>query len=172
MHVHASVAASVGAVFDRRRRVSPTGWSRGAGFARGNYNYRIDTIGVNVVGTNVRNCEDSTSPSTCYSGGFVPYTLEHVGPYTVRNVLGDDYEASLFTARIEHGRALGAERHLTNPISSTDRALIEPYTHRELRGRPIDGTYLLRIWDEPGIDFNQIEDIQVVLGYRYWTRSE
>jgi len=144
----------------------------GAGFARGNYNYRLDTLALNVVGTGVRDCEGSSSPSSCYSGGFVPYTLQHVGPYTVRNVLGDDYDSPLFTASIEHGRALGAERHLSNPISSADRALIDPYTHDEFRGRPIDGTYILRVWDEPGIDFQQIEDVQVVMGYRYWTRSE
>ncbi|MCA9609789.1 MAG: hypothetical protein KC619_29525 [Myxococcales bacterium] len=142
-----------------------------AGFARGNYNYRLDTVAVNVVGTGVRDCSESELPTSCYAGAFIPYTLEHVGPYTVRNVLGDDYEAPLFTASIEHGRALGAERHVTNPLSSADRALIEPYTHTSLRGRPIDGTYVLRIWDEPGVDFNQIEDVQVVMGYRYWTRS-
>ncbi|MBX3271616.1 MAG: hypothetical protein KF729_15225 [Sandaracinaceae bacterium] len=144
---------------------------RGAGFARGNYNYRIDSIALNVVGTGVRDCAAAGLPSTCYSGGFVPYTLEHLGPYTVRNVLGNDYDAPLFTARIEQARALGAERHITNPVSSADRTLLDPYTRYELRGRPINGTYLLRIWDEPGIDFQRVEDVQVVLGYRYWTRS-
>ena len=90
----------------------------------------------------------------------------------MRNHRGDDYDAPLYLGRIEHGRGLAAERYLTNPLSSADRALIEPYLHRELRGRPLDGTYVIRIWDAPEIDFEAIEDVQVILNYRYWTRFE
>lgn len=102
----------------------------------------------------------------------MPYSLEHVGPYTVRNHMGRDYDVPLFTGRIEHARGLAAERYLTNPISTADRALIDPYMRRELRGRPLDGTYVLRVWEEPGVNFEGIEDVQVVLHYRYWTRLD
>jgi hypothetical protein len=141
-----------------------------SGFARGNFNYRIDTIGLNFVGTGVRNCTDSTLPSTCFGGGFVPYSLEHEGPYLVRNHKGEDFRAELFTGHIEHARGLGTERYLTNPLSSADRTLLQDYLRTELQGRPLDGTFVLRIWESGGVDFDAIQDVQLVLNYRYWTR--
>lgn len=143
-----------------------------SGFARGNYNYRIDSIGINVVGTSSRTCEDSELPSTCYSAGYVPFSLNHSGPFHVRNHSGHDQEVELFTGNIEHARALAAERYLTNPMSSADQALIGPYVRNELQGRPLDGRFAVRIWDEAGVNFEGVEDVQLVLNYRYWTRFE
>jgi hypothetical protein len=142
-----------------------------SGFARGNFNYRADTVAVNFVGTASRQCQDASLPSTCHSAGFIPYSLEHFGPYTVYGHDGREYESSLFTGRIEHARGLAAERYISNPISGADQALIGQYTQSQFRGRPLTGTYRLRVWDEPGVNFRGIEDVQVVLGYRYWTRT-
>ena len=36
----------------------------------------------------------------------------------------------------------------------------------------MDGTFKLRIYDADGLDFRALEDVQVALKYRYWTRSE
>ncbi len=141
-----------------------------AGFANGNYNYRWNTLSANVVGAGVRDCEDSMVASSCFGSGFVPVSLYHDGDFKVRNHWGELYDAPLFRGRMEHARALNADRYLTNPISSADRALVEPYTRYEMRGRPLAGRYRFRVWDEPGIEFSRIEDVQVVLGYRYWTR--
>ncbi|MDH5676577.1 MAG: hypothetical protein OEZ06_30950 [Myxococcales bacterium] len=143
-----------------------------SGFARGNFNYRVESVGVNFVGTGTRDCENSTTPSTCYASGFIPYTIEHLGPYYVRNYGGSDFKAELFTGRIEHARGLAAERYLSNPLSSSDRDLIGPYLRQELRGRPLDGTFVLRVWEEEGVRFDGIEDVQLVLNYRYWTRFD
>jgi hypothetical protein len=142
-----------------------------AGFARGNYNYRIDNIGVNFVGTGSRQCADSDTPSTCYSAGFIPYTIEHVGPYYTRNYLGSWYEAPLHPGVVEHARGLAAERYLTNPMSGADQSLMSGYMQRQLRGRPLDGTYVLRVWDGPGVNFAGIEDVQLVIDYRFWTHQ-
>lgn len=143
-----------------------------SGFARGNFNYRIDSLALNFVGSAVRNCEASDAPSTCYSAGFVPYSIEHDGPFFVSTHDGRDFRAYLFDGRIEHARGLAAERYLTNPLSSTDRDLLTDYMRSELQGRPLDGNFTIRVWDEPGVDFNAIEDIQLVLKYKYWTRFE
>ena len=144
-----------------------------AGFAVGNFNYRTESIGVNFVGSALRDCSGVELPSTCYASGSIPYSIDHLGPYPVRNHTGAaDYEAPLFTGRVVHGRGLAAERYLTNPISSADRALAEPYLHRELRGRPLSGTYRIRLWEEPGIQFDRLEDVQILLNYRYWTRLD
>jgi hypothetical protein len=148
------------------------GLLRQSGFAYGNYNYRIDALAVNLVGTGLRDCALSPNPSTCYSAGNVPYSLHHLGPFVVRNHSGDLYEAPLYDGRIEHGRGLAAERYLSNPISSADRALLTDYWHTELRGRPLTGHYLLRIWDADGVTINRLEDAQIALNYRYWTRFE
>jgi hypothetical protein len=140
-----------------------------AGFAHGNYNHRIDGVAVNFVGSGLQDCSKSAFPSACYGSGNLQYSIEHLGPYQVRNHIGDIYEAPLFTGRIEHGRGLAAERYVTNPLSSADRGLVDPYTHYELRGRPLTGGYVLRVWDVDGLNFAALEDVQVVLGYRYWT---
>jgi hypothetical protein len=143
-----------------------------SGFARGNFNYRIDSIGVNFVGTGIRNCEEEPLPSTCHGAGYVTYSLEHQGPYIVRNHFGQDFEAKLFPGNIEHARGLGNERYLTNPLSSADGELIAEYLRHEFKGRPLDGNFSLRVWEEPGFNFHAIQDVQVLLKYRYWTRFQ
>lgn len=143
-----------------------------SGFARGNFNYRIESVALNFVGSDVRNCEDSDTPSTCHSGGFVPYSIEHNGPFFVRTHDGRDFRAYVFDGRIEHARGLAAERYLTNPLSSTDRDLLSDYMRPELQGRPLDGNFTVRVWDEPGVNISAIQDIQLVLKYKYWTRFE
>jgi len=144
---------------------------RSAGFAAGNYNYRIESIGVNLVGTELRDCEGASTPSTCYASGNTAFSIIHGGPFLVRNARGELYSAPLFTGRIESARALAAERYLTNPLSGSDRGLIDPYTRVELRGRPLGGTLTLRLWNDGAFRFDRLEDVQLVLGYRYWTRQ-
>jgi hypothetical protein len=139
------------------------------GFARGNFNYRIDSVALNFVGTGIRDCSNAALPATCNSAGFVPYTLLHTGPFYTRNFAGNDTQSFLFDGTIEHARGLGTERYLTNPLSDTDKSLVTPYTRFEFQGRPLDGNFIVRVWDDPSINFEAIQDIQVVLAYRYWT---
>ena len=141
-----------------------------SGFARGNFNYRMDTVGINFVGTGTRDCSGSSAPETCSGGGYIPYTLSHTGPFFVRNYKGDDVETMLFDGNIEHARGLALERYLTNPVSSTDAGLLDQYLRTEFSGRPLDGNFVLRVWDEDGVDFNSIQDVQLVMNYRYWTK--
>jgi hypothetical protein len=141
-----------------------------SGFARGNYNYRLQSLGLNFVGTNLRACDGSSLPSTCNAAGYIPYSVIHEGPYYVRNHKGQDYRAALFPGRIEHARGLGVERYISNPLGEADRTLIEPYMRPELMGRPLDGEFIIRVWDEDGVNFNAIEDVQLVIDYGYWTR--
>lgn len=145
---------------------------KASGFARGNFNYRIERVGVNLVGTGIRDCSNVETTSACYGSGFATYTLLHNGPFFVRNHFGNDVLTELFDGRIEHARALANERYVTNPVSSSDESLIGQYLRQEFQGRPLDGNFALRIWDEEGVDFNAIEDVQLVLDYRYWTRNQ
>lgn len=138
-----------------------------AGFAAGNFNYRFESIGVNMVGTGLRDCRLSGTGS-CYSSGNLSISILHQGDLLVRNTFGGTYLAPLFPGRIESARALAAERYLTNPLSSADGALIEPYARAEFQGRPLAGTVLLRVWDEDGLVFRNLEDVQIMVRYRYW----
>ena len=142
----------------------------GAGYARGNYNYRTDTMAVNFVGTGVRDCEGVASGSVCYANGSIPYSIYHDSGFLVRNHAGEIYSAPLNPGRIETARGLAAERYITNPTSSADAALLGGYLRREMQGRPTAGNYRIRVWDEPGVDFDRIEDVQLIFDYRYWTR--
>lgn len=142
-----------------------------SGFAVGNYNYRINTLALNFVGSGLKDCSTSDLPVTCYSGAFVPYSLYHQGPYVVRDASGNDFQVDLFHGNIEHARGLAAERYITNPMSTADTELLSTYQRLELQGRPLDGTFVVRVWDEDGLQFNALQDIQLVLDYRYWTRN-
>jgi len=157
--------------FNLSQRTAETGHLfKAAGFALGNFNYRLESVGLNFVGTGLHDCADSNLPTTCNAAGFVPYTLIHDGPYFVRNYQGEDFLANLFSGRIEHARGLATERYLTNPMSSSDQSLLEPYLRTELRGRPLDGTFTLRVWDEDSAVFDALQDVQLAITYRYWTR--
>ena len=61
------------------------------------------------------------------------------------------------------------ERYITNPIASTDRDLLQDYMRTEFAGRPLDGNFAVRIWEEPGVNAEAIEDVQLIVNYRYWT---
>ncbi len=141
--------------------------------ATGNYNYRNDLVAVNLVGTNVRDCSFSSAPATCYTNAFVPVTLEHVGHrLPVRNHSGETLDFDFGVGYIEHGKALASEAVLTNPLSGSMTALLQPYYKGELRGRPLAGQYLLRVWGDEALNWENVEDIQLVFRYRYWTRFE
>lgn len=139
--------------------------------AIGNFNYRHNLAGVNLVGTEVTSCEEVPGAS-CYGNGFAEYTLAHSGQVKIRNWEGGTLDASMENAYIEHGKALAAERTITNPPTSADMALLDSYMKGELKGRPITGNYVLRIWDTPSLQWDHVEDIQLVWKYHYWTRFE
>jgi len=48
--------------------------------------------------------------------------------------------------------------------------LLAPYYKAELRGRPLTGQYWLRIWEGEPLIWENVEDVQLVFRYRYWTR--
>jgi hypothetical protein len=57
-------------------------------------------------------------------------------------------------------------------MSDSDRSLLEAYRRYELQGRPLDGEFVIRVWDDEGFGFDQVQDVQMVLNYRYWTRFD
>jgi hypothetical protein len=143
-----------------------------AGFSRGNFNYRFEDLALNLVGTGVKDCSLSATPSSCYAGSFLQYSLYQSEPFRVRNYDGNVVRAPLPSGRIQQAKALLAERYLTNPLSGADSSLIGSYFRNEFNGRPLDGNFKLRIYDTDGLNFRALEDVQIALRYRYWTRAE
>jgi hypothetical protein len=140
--------------------------------ARGNYNFRHITAALNVVGTGVHDCSSAQSVN-CYGIGYVEYSMQHDAENAVIvDWNGDNRVFNFGVASIERGKALAAERYITMPVSSADSVLMgQPGIEKqELRGRPLDGTYKLRIWDSPDLKWSRVEDIQVIFKYRYWSR--
>jgi hypothetical protein len=137
--------------------------------AIGNFNFRHNELGLNVTGTGVTNC-DGIPQNSCYDNGFIQYTLIHNGDVLIRNWTGASLPAHMDTAFIEHGKALAAERVITNPPSGNDLGLMSPYMKGEYKGRPLEGLYTLRIYDSPSLRWDRVRDIQLVAKYHYWTR--
>ncbi len=140
--------------------------------ASGNFNYRHIDVALNLVGTGVRDCTGSNSPD-CYGSGYIEYTLDHNADNV--GVLGFDGQSRAFDfgiGSINHGKALTAERYITTPIGSADQQLLsQPEIMKpELRGRPLDGIYRLRIHDTPALHWDRLDDIQIVLKSHYWSR--
>lgn len=165
-------AAGTRCYYETRLSIGSDGLQRlltgtSAGFASGNFNYRFERVGVNIVGSGLRDCSRESTGS-CYGGGNVSVTLLHQGPFLVRNTFGELYYAPLFPGRIESARALAAERAITNPMSGTDRVLLQDYMRAEFQGRPLAGSLVIRVWDEPGLAFDRLEDVQLIVDYRYW----
>jgi hypothetical protein len=133
---------------------------------------------VNLVGTAVKDCTN-VPQSSCYGGGFIQYSLNHdAESAAIVNFMGlsgspqkSSQHFSFGIGEINHAKALTAEKYITMPISSADQSLLSQtgLTKAELRGRPLDGRYGLRIWDSPALQWNHLEDIQLVLSYHYWS---
>jgi len=139
--------------------------------ARGNYNYRHINIALNLVGTGVRDCTSQPTPD-CFGTGYVEYNLEHDGTNAgITDYNGATRVFNFGIADVQHGKALTAERYITMPLGMDDQSLLaQPgIQHIEMRGRPLDGVYRLRIWDSPALKWDHLQDVQIVLNYRYWS---
>jgi hypothetical protein len=122
----------------------------------------------------VIDCSRSPNPD-CNGNAYVNYTLQHVANRIP--LLDYKNQAKLFdfgTGSVNGAKALTAERLITQPIGSADQGLLgEPqFTKTELGGRPLTGTYRLRIYDQPGLVWEAIDDVQMVINYRYWSRVQ
>ncbi len=142
--------------------------------AAGNFNYRNGTVAVNFVGTGVIDCSRSTSAS-CNGSAYVDYDLEHVA----YNVPMDDYSGQIRCfdfgqGAIRSGKGLASERFITLPMGAADREAINqsPFLKADFSGRPLSGSYRLRVMDSPSLVWSNVQDIQLVFGYRYWSRVQ
>jgi len=142
--------------------------------APNNFNYRLRSVAANIVGTDVLDCSKSGTPWTCEANTWLSYDLKQQGDVRIRNH-HKDYSVRSFsipTGRISGGNALVAEQIISKPISGAHQSALQQFYKTSLMGRPLQGTYELKIYDADALEWDNIEDIQLVLGYHYWTRSE
>lgn len=139
--------------------------------AIGSYNYRLDGVSLNVVGSGLYDCSRAVRPSECYGDGNLQYSLTQASIVSLESFEGERLSYFMEPGRIVRARALAAERYLTNPLSSADRALLSGYERREWWGRPVAGVYTLVLHSRPEIVWSRLDDIQVLLRYDYWTRQ-
>ncbi len=154
------------------QRFAVNGNSLADKLAAENFNYRHVDFAINLVGTGVRSCDENPTPD-CYANGTLEYDIVHEANQV--GIVGYDREARRFDfgeGAIRHGKALTAERYLTLPLSGADTSLLSAtgITKTELRGRPLDGRYRVRIYESPALRWSNLEDIQLMIRYRYWSR--
>lgn len=138
----------------------------------GNYNHRLLTTAVNVVGTGVLDCARDPRAS-CYGSSYLEYDLDHAA----FRIPIDDYAGAVRcfdfgNGTIRGAKALASERFITTPLSSADAQLVQQpaFSKQELSGRPLSGQYRFRIKDTPALQWANVEDIQLMFTYRYWAR--
>jgi hypothetical protein len=139
-----------------------------------NFNYRMRTLAVNVVGTDVLNCSNALAPANCAANQWLSYDLMQMGDVSIRNH-HDEANVRTFnipTGNIRGGKAWVAEQVIGYPISGAHQNALAQMQKVSLMGRPIQGIFELRIYDTPELKWPNVEDIQLVLGYHYWTKSE
>jgi len=142
--------------------------------AQSNFNYRVRTVALNIVGTDVIDCSKAESPSTCDANPWLSYDLKQYGDVWIRNH-HEELSVQPFnipTGRISGGKAWAAEQVIGYPLSGAHQSAMTQLNKIALMGRPLEGTFELRIYDVPELVWENVEDIQIVLGYHYWTRSE
>jgi hypothetical protein len=139
------------------------------GLGSDNYNYRVRELAVNLVGDNVRDCDSVDDVASCRASGFVPYDLIQTGRVALRDHGGRIHTYVLPGGGISVGRALAAERLVTNPIAAIDQGLLEQLWARELGGRPLQGEYELRIHTVDSLQWDNVVDVQIVARVDYWS---
>ena len=142
--------------------------------AANNFNYRLTNVAVNIVGTDVIDCDYAISPANCAANNWITYDLKQMGDVRIRNhTMVDTVKVyNIPTGRISGGKAWAAEQVVGYPISGSHWNMLSQINRKSLMGRPMEGLFELRIHNTPEVNWNNVEDVQIIMGYHYWTRSE
>ena len=100
---------------------------------------------------------------------FVPYELVQLGAVALRDHSGFDHTYVLPEAVIHGGKAVAAEMFFTSPLSMAHHTVLGDYWKTEFVGRPLQGLYALRIKHVPSLVWENLEDVQLIFDYRYWS---
>ncbi|MBK7581175.1 MAG: hypothetical protein IPI67_13285 [Myxococcales bacterium] len=136
------------------------------------YNARWGLFAVNVVGTGVKDCKLAVDPLGCYSQGFLPYNLTHVGPAWVTDHDEIWRQQGVPFGRVEGGKAVAAELWLDPLKDGWSTSYISAVKRSEFEVRPLGGAYELEIALGPEVQMDRVERIQVLIGSNYWVKQQ
>ncbi len=135
------------------------------------YNVRWRRLGVNLVGTGVRDCGQAQDTLACYSSGFVRYSLNHTGPAWLTDYQEEWRSQLIPRANIEGAKALAAEEWLDPVTRAWNLPAVASIGRGELAGRPTSGVYDLILELGSDVRPDRIERIQLLTEYDYWVAN-
>ncbi len=165
---HAPTYARFGFVLDSWGRKNGA-WTQPV--YRDRHNVRWRRLAVNLVGTGVRNCENATDPTDCYTNPFIRFDLVHAGPSWQTDYAQQWRHVQIPTAYIEGGKSLAAEEWLEPVGTSWNMPFVSNVARGELFGRPVAGTYELFFEITPDVRLDRIERVQILAEQDYWVRQ-
>ncbi len=131
---------------------------RQAGVHPGFYNYRLHSVAVNLVQRDqLLACEEGGW--SCYARDRYPYELRHDAS-TVRDHEGGQYRVPLAPMTVVADASVGSYVR-----DERDGELV---FHADLRGRPVQGQWRIRIEDDGRFDVGELRDVQLLAQYTYW----
>jgi hypothetical protein len=136
------------------------------------HNVRARRIAVNLVGTGVRDCQQSNDPTACYSEAFLRFDLAHAGPAWMTTQRGGWRVIDMPTAFIHSGKALAVEEWLDPVTISWETGFVSNVAKGELQGRPVGGSYELIIDVPRDVVLSRIERVQLLLEMDYWVAQQ
>lgn len=128
--------------------------------------FETQTVAVNLVGTGVHSCAGEGS-NECYGSSFERYELKQDSSFAWGGSGGDVF--NFHEGVLTGAPALAAERYLSFPLSSADVALIDQQgiERTDFFGRPLLGNYRLKIFDSPSLNWEALEDVQIIVQFTH-----
>jgi hypothetical protein len=136
------------------------------------HNVRWGRLAVNLLGTGIRDCQQSANPAACYSESFLRFQLQHSGPAWATNHARQWRAFDLPTAFIEGGKALSSEEWLDPIMNSWNTPYVSSVARGELFGRPVGGSYDLILELSPDVRLERIQQVQLLVETEYWVRQQ
>lgn len=136
------------------------------------HNARWRRLAVNLVGTGIRDCSQSSDPEACYTESFVRYDLDHSGREWVTDYDEAWHMLGLPIATIESAKALAVEEWLDPVSHGWALPMVQVVGRGELQGRPLGGDYSITFEITPDMRLDRIERVQILTEADYWVRQE
>ncbi len=136
------------------------------------YNARWTRLAVNLVGTGILDCTQSSDPINCYTQAFLRYDLTHVGPAWTTNSDQAWRILGVPLGRIEGAKALAAEQWLDPLGNGWSKPYVEAVGRTEFAERPFGGGYELVLQTPTEVRLSRIERIQILLESNYWVSQK
>jgi hypothetical protein len=130
-------------------------------------NARWGRLAVNLVGNGIKDCSLSQNPSDCQANQYLFYDLQHQGPSLAFGATREWMELDVPVADIQAGKAASLGEYLDVLQNGWGKPFVEAVARTELIGRPLNGAYNLELSGAPGVLFDNIETVQVLLVQNY-----